>query len=520
MRCQPLTRWDVLSPCGCGEAGVRAGTRLRSRGPGPRRRTGTRSSRTCSRLHHRRLVGLASLLVDDRRTAEDVVQEAFAGLYRRWRHLRDPDAAVAFLNRAVVNGGRDALRRKRRAGAAVLRLVPRSELLASAEHAAVEHAEHERLWAAVTALAHAPAAGAGAALLPRPERGRDRRHARRLPGIGQEAREPRDRRARPAVGGPVMSTRNVERELTALLHRHAEDAMNQHRHPGRAEPALRRPRRRSPAPTDAPLAVVRRPSPRRRRGRSPCGPRSARRPGGVPRAAGAGHADSCQGGRRRGAGRPVHGGVRRRDLAALNAITRVGAWATGQRRPGERARLPRGLALRPTTRSRARPRRRRTSRSWSSVRPTMTPWGPRRRGPVRSWGSSSTSSSVTVEIIEAGQRHPHQHQRPDRLRARGDRLGARPGLTGRTRDHRRRAEPRCPPPTGIGGCDLWSQGIDALRRGAHERGQRIGLRHPAHARGAGPSDRPLECRPALSRCGAWPGGRRRRRPPGAGPCCA
>lgn len=31
--------------------------------------------------HHRRLVGLASLLVDDKETAEDVVQDAFTGLY-------------------------------------------------------------------------------------------------------------------------------------------------------------------------------------------------------------------------------------------------------------------------------------------------------------------------------------------------------------------------------------------------------------------------------------------------------
>ena len=103
-------------------------------------------------VHHRRLVGLASLLVDDRRTAEDVVQEAFAGLYRRWSHLRDPQAAAAFLDRAVVNGGRDSLRRRRTAGAAVLRLVPRSEELDSAEHTAVAHHEAERLWAAVTAL--------------------------------------------------------------------------------------------------------------------------------------------------------------------------------------------------------------------------------------------------------------------------------------------------------------------------------------------------------------------------------
>ena len=102
--------------------------------------------------HHRRLVGLAALLVDDRQTAEDVVQDAFAGLHRHWHHLRDPDAAVGYLNRAVVNGSRDTLRRRRRAGAAVLQLVPRSEELASAEHDAVAHQDADRLWAAVTAL--------------------------------------------------------------------------------------------------------------------------------------------------------------------------------------------------------------------------------------------------------------------------------------------------------------------------------------------------------------------------------
>lgn len=102
--------------------------------------------------HHRRLVGLACLLVDDRRTAEDVVQEAFAGLYRRWRQVRDPDAAVQFLNRSVINGGRDSLRRRRRATAGDLRLVPRSELVESAEHTMVEHQEADRLWAAITTL--------------------------------------------------------------------------------------------------------------------------------------------------------------------------------------------------------------------------------------------------------------------------------------------------------------------------------------------------------------------------------
>jgi RNA polymerase sigma-70 factor (sigma-E family) len=104
--------------------------------------------------HHRRLVGLAALLVDDQETAEDLVQDAFAGLHRRWRLLRDPDAAVAYLNRAVVNGGRSQLRRRTVARENVGRMVPVSEALASAEHTAVDHDQAERIWHAVTQLPH------------------------------------------------------------------------------------------------------------------------------------------------------------------------------------------------------------------------------------------------------------------------------------------------------------------------------------------------------------------------------
>lgn len=104
------------------------------------------------RVHYRRLVGLAALLVDDRETAEDVVQDAFASLYRRWWHLRDPDAAVVYLNRTVVNRSRDRLRHVRRGRASLLRLTPRSEALPSAEQDAVEHDQADQLWRAVTAL--------------------------------------------------------------------------------------------------------------------------------------------------------------------------------------------------------------------------------------------------------------------------------------------------------------------------------------------------------------------------------
>ena len=102
--------------------------------------------------HQRRLVGLAFLLVDDIQTAEDVVQEAFAGLYLRWHQLRDPSAAAAYLNRAVMNGGRNQLRRRRRVGLRLARMTLQSEELASAEHTAVQHDEADRLWRALGSL--------------------------------------------------------------------------------------------------------------------------------------------------------------------------------------------------------------------------------------------------------------------------------------------------------------------------------------------------------------------------------
>lgn len=69
--------------------------------------------------HRLQLVRLAVLLVDDLASAEDVVQDAFAGLATRHRRLRDPHAALAYLRTAVVNGSRSALRRRRTARAYV-----------------------------------------------------------------------------------------------------------------------------------------------------------------------------------------------------------------------------------------------------------------------------------------------------------------------------------------------------------------------------------------------------------------
>jgi RNA polymerase sigma-70 factor (sigma-E family) len=59
------------------------------------------------------MVRLALLLVDDRETAEDVAQDAFAALHRRWDSLSTQDAAIGYLRACVVNGARSVLRRRR-----------------------------------------------------------------------------------------------------------------------------------------------------------------------------------------------------------------------------------------------------------------------------------------------------------------------------------------------------------------------------------------------------------------------
>jgi RNA polymerase sigma-70 factor (sigma-E family) len=65
------------------------------------------------RAHRLGMVRLALLLVDDRETAEDVAQDAFAAVHRKWNSLPTEDAALAYLRRCVVNGARSVLRRRR-----------------------------------------------------------------------------------------------------------------------------------------------------------------------------------------------------------------------------------------------------------------------------------------------------------------------------------------------------------------------------------------------------------------------
>jgi RNA polymerase sigma-70 factor (sigma-E family) len=96
------------------------------------------------------MLRLAQGLVDDVAAAEDVVQDAFAALYRRRTAVREPAAAVGYLRISVVNAARSALRRRRtaRAHLHVLHEGPAE----SADHGALLSDEHRAVRAALAEL--------------------------------------------------------------------------------------------------------------------------------------------------------------------------------------------------------------------------------------------------------------------------------------------------------------------------------------------------------------------------------
>jgi RNA polymerase sigma-70 factor (sigma-E family) len=100
------------------------------------------------------LVRLAYVMLGDRAAAEDVVQEAFGGLYRRWDQLSDTGRALPYVRSSVLNGCRSALRRRRVQG--------------------------------IQAVHQAPAVSAETAVLASEERREVMRALRRLPGRQRE----------------------------------------------------------------------------------------------------------------------------------------------------------------------------------------------------------------------------------------------------------------------------------------------------------------------------------------------
>ena len=99
--------------------------------------------------HYVRLVRLAVLLVGDVGRAEEIVQDAFVDLVARWRTIRDPGAAAAYLRTCVANGARSHLRHR-----AVVHRQPvsRPSQVNSAETEALVQIEHERVLSVLSEL--------------------------------------------------------------------------------------------------------------------------------------------------------------------------------------------------------------------------------------------------------------------------------------------------------------------------------------------------------------------------------
>jgi RNA polymerase sigma-70 factor (sigma-E family) len=94
------------------------------------------------------LVRLAYVMLGDRATAEDIVQEAYSGLYRRWGQLSDQGRALSYVRSSVLNGCRSALRSRRAGDAGGVHQPP----AVSAEAAALSSEERREVMRALRRL--------------------------------------------------------------------------------------------------------------------------------------------------------------------------------------------------------------------------------------------------------------------------------------------------------------------------------------------------------------------------------
>jgi len=106
-------------------------------------------------LYQRHALGLtrlAFLMLGDTHTAEDVVQDAFCGLYRGWDRVKDRDRTLGYLRSSVINGCRSALRKGHRDARVLAR--PEAALLAalSAEAEAIAGEDQREVVAAIRRL--------------------------------------------------------------------------------------------------------------------------------------------------------------------------------------------------------------------------------------------------------------------------------------------------------------------------------------------------------------------------------
>jgi RNA polymerase sigma-70 factor (sigma-E family) len=94
------------------------------------------------------MIRLAVVMLGDRAAAEDVVQDAFCGLYRHWHTLTDTGKALSYLRSSVINGCRSALRRRVKQFAGFAGDLAEG----SAEAAALVSEEHRQVLAAIRRL--------------------------------------------------------------------------------------------------------------------------------------------------------------------------------------------------------------------------------------------------------------------------------------------------------------------------------------------------------------------------------
>jgi RNA polymerase sigma factor (sigma-70 family) len=94
------------------------------------------------------LLRLAVIMLGERQAAEDVIQDAFLGLFRRWDALDDAERSLAYVRSSVFNGCRTVLRKRARNRQFVL-VDPDAE---SAEARALLGEEHREVLAALRRL--------------------------------------------------------------------------------------------------------------------------------------------------------------------------------------------------------------------------------------------------------------------------------------------------------------------------------------------------------------------------------
>ena len=103
------------------------------------------------REHYRSLVRLASILVDDVATCEELVQDAFVAVLRRSGGWAEADKAGAYLRSVVLNHARSHLR-KQQVRRRWLRSVDPPESAGAADGAALLDAETTEILAALRTL--------------------------------------------------------------------------------------------------------------------------------------------------------------------------------------------------------------------------------------------------------------------------------------------------------------------------------------------------------------------------------